>query len=76
MTLFGVAPERCHNYRVEGLQTRRLRRYDYRCACRTHQLTSTQDNRKIRAGLSLQTVRPIPRTQKFGFGPLRGHVYV
>jgi len=49
MALFGVAPERCHNYRVEGLQTQRLRRYDYRCACRTYQLTSIRHNR-IRSG--------------------------
>ncbi len=49
MALFGAAPERCHNYRVEGLQTRRLRRYEYHCGCRTHQLTSIRHNR-IRAG--------------------------
>jgi len=51
MALFGSAPERCHNYRVDGLQVRRLRRYDYRCACRTHQLTSIRHNR-IRSGQS------------------------
>jgi len=45
MTLFGAAPERCHNYRVDGLQVRRLRRYAYRCACRTYQLTSIRHNR-------------------------------
>jgi len=45
MTLFGAPPERCHSYDVEGLQTRRLRRYQYRCACRTHQLTSIRHNR-------------------------------
>jgi SprT protein len=45
MTLFDAPPERCHSYDVEGLQTRRLRRYEYRCACRAHQLTSIRHNR-------------------------------
>jgi len=49
MALFGAAPERCHNYPVDGLQVRCLRRYDYRCACRTHQFTSIRHNR-IRSG--------------------------
>lgn len=49
MALFGAAPERCHSYAVAGLQTRRLRRYDYRCACRIHRLTSIRHNR-IHAG--------------------------
>lgn len=45
MTLFGASAERCHSYDVEGLQTRRLRRYSYRCACKTHELTSIRHNR-------------------------------
>jgi SprT protein len=49
MSLFGAPPERCHSYDVEGQQTRRLRRYEYRCGCRSHQLTSIRHNR-IRAG--------------------------
>lgn len=49
MALFGASPERCHNYNIEGLQTRRLRRYEYRCECRIHQLTSIRHNR-IRSG--------------------------
>jgi SprT protein len=49
MAFFGVRPERCHNYDVSGLATRRLRRYPYRCACRDHQLTSIRHNR-IRGG--------------------------
>lgn len=49
MKLFGAAPERCHSYDVEDLQTRRLRRYLYRCACRAHELTSIRHNR-IEAG--------------------------
>ena len=49
MTFFGALPERCHSFSVEGMQTRRLRRYDYRCACRNHQLTSIRHNR-VRSG--------------------------
>lgn len=49
MGLFGAPPERCHNYNVDGLQTRHLRRYGYRCACRIHRLTSIRHNR-IRSG--------------------------
>ncbi|WP_165741737.1 SprT-like domain-containing protein [Candidatus Thiosymbion oneisti] len=49
MVLFGATPERCHHYRVDGLQVRHLRRYDYRCACRIHQLTSIRHNR-VRSG--------------------------
>jgi SprT protein len=48
MHLFGTAPERCHEYDVAGLQTRRLRRYLYRCACRAHQLSSIRHNRILR----------------------------
>lgn len=45
MGLFGASPERCHSYDVQGLQTRQLRRYQYRCDCRTHELTSIRHNR-------------------------------
>jgi SprT protein len=49
MAAFGAPAERCHSYATEGLQTRHLRRYAYRCACRTHQLTSIRHNR-VRSG--------------------------
>ncbi|MCB2263172.1 MAG: SprT-like domain-containing protein [Candidatus Thiosymbion ectosymbiont of Robbea hypermnestra] len=49
MAIFGAPPERCHDYDIDGLQTRHLRRYDYRCACRTHRLTSIRHNR-VRSG--------------------------
>jgi len=45
MKLFGAPPDRCHNYDVRGMEVRRLRRYQYRCECRTHQLTSIRHNR-------------------------------
>jgi SprT protein len=49
MSLFGAEPTRCHSYDVGGLQGRRLARYRYRCACRSHELTSIRHNR-IRGG--------------------------
>jgi SprT protein len=48
MRLFGAEPERCHNYDTDGLQARHLRRYHYRCGCRSHQLTSIRHNRILR----------------------------
>jgi SprT protein len=49
MRLFGAVPERCHSFEVDGLQTRRLRHYDYHCGCRAHQLSSIRHNR-VQAG--------------------------
>jgi SprT protein len=45
MRLFGAEPRRCHDYDVEGLQARRIRRFSYRCGCRSHLLTSIRHNR-------------------------------
>ena len=45
MRYFGAEPRRCHSFAVEDLPTRQLRRFDYHCACRTHQLTSTRHYR-------------------------------
>jgi SprT protein len=53
MRLFGAAPERCHDYDVGGLQTRRLRRYPYQCACRSHQLSSIRHQRVLRGQIYL-----------------------
>jgi len=63
MATFGAPPERCHSYSLAGVQTRRLRRYQYRCACRTHQLTSIRHNR-VRSGQSYlcrQCGKPLER---------------
>jgi len=51
MRIFGAIPDRCHSYDTAGLETRHLHRHPYRCACRTHQLTSIRHNRAQR-GLS------------------------
>ena len=48
MRLFGVPPERCHDFDVSGLQTRTLNRYPYQCGCRSHLLTSIRHHRILR----------------------------
>jgi len=48
MLYFGAKPKRCHNYDVSKLPTRKLKRFNYRCNCRDHQLTSIRHNRVIR----------------------------
>jgi SprT protein len=63
MRLFGAEPSRCHNYDIAGLQTRRLRRFAYRCDCRSHQLTSIR-HKRILAGqvyLCRQCGKPLSR---------------
>jgi len=45
MALFGADPSRCHDYDVTRASRRRLKRFDYRCDCRSHQLTSIRHNR-------------------------------
>ena len=47
MRHFGAEPRRCHSFAVEDLATRRLRRFDYHCGCRTHQLTTTRHHRVL-----------------------------
>jgi SprT protein len=49
MRHFGAEPRRCHDFAVDDLRVRRLRRFDYHCVCRTHQLTSTR-HRRAQAG--------------------------
>ena len=43
----GAEPRRCHNFAVDDLPTRRIRRFDYHCPCRAHQLTSTRHHRAL-----------------------------
>ncbi|BCX88081.1 hypothetical protein MIN45_P0448 [Methylomarinovum tepidoasis] len=45
MRLFGLEPQRCHDYDVAGGQARRLQRFRYRCGCREHALTSIRHGR-------------------------------
>jgi SprT protein len=47
MRYFGAEPQRCHNFPVDHLPTRRLRLFPYHCSCRTHDLTSTRHHRAL-----------------------------
>ncbi len=71
MRLFGAEPMRCHDYDVEGLQARRVRRFRYRCGCRSHQLTSIRHNRVLdgqiylcrSCGRPLESVTEVPEDE-------------
>lgn len=47
MQLFGAEASRCHNYDVSRASRRKLQRFNYRCRCRTHQLSSIRHNRVL-----------------------------
>ncbi|MCF6283034.1 MAG: SprT-like domain-containing protein [Candidatus Polarisedimenticolaceae bacterium] len=47
MQLFGADNQRCHSYEVKTSPRRQLARFNYRCGCREHQLTSIRHNRII-----------------------------
>ncbi|HEC19439.1 MAG TPA: metallopeptidase (SprT family) [Gammaproteobacteria bacterium] len=51
MRLLGAEPRVTGNYDLTGLPVRQQRRFDYRCACMTHSLTTVRHNR-IRRGQS------------------------
>ena len=46
MALFGEVPTRCHQYAVEAVRT--VRRFEYRCGCKTHQLSTVRHARVVR----------------------------
>ncbi|MGD2117619.1 MAG: SprT-like domain-containing protein [Chromatiales bacterium] len=48
MQLFQADASRCHNYDTSGLALRRYTRFNYSCACRTHELTSIRHKRILR----------------------------
>ena len=40
---------RCHDYALDGIRVKRQRRWDYRCACSTHELSTTR-HKRMQAG--------------------------
>ncbi len=48
MLAFGCTPETTCNYDLQGIPTRQVRRITYRCACRSHQLSSYRHHKIIR----------------------------
>ncbi len=49
MVFFGAEPLRCHSYDVSGITLRKLKRFNYKCQCKNHQLTTIRHNR-VRRG--------------------------
>lgn len=43
MSWFNVKAKRCHNFAAEP--SRKIRRFEYRCSCSSHQLSSIRHNR-------------------------------
>jgi SprT protein len=48
MRVLGADPRRCHDFDVDGLKARRLRRHAYHCRCGEHALTSIRHHRVLR----------------------------
>lgn len=47
MSKFGAKPIRCHNFSTQGIPTRRMRYFPYRCSCRNHQLSAIRHRRTL-----------------------------
>ncbi len=76
---FGIKPKATGRYTLHGVPVRRQQRHAYRCACRSHELTSTRHNRQQqgsayicrRCGASLQAVVAPDNGQLVSGGVLR-----
>ena len=53
MALFGAEASRCHQFDTRQSKSRQLRQFDYRCGCRSHQLSSIRHNRVTRGQVYL-----------------------
>jgi SprT protein len=50
MAFFNAPAERCHHYDTSQAEVRTMRYFEYRCDCRTHQVSAIRHNR-IRSGV-------------------------
>ncbi|MCC5888091.1 MAG: SprT-like domain-containing protein [Gammaproteobacteria bacterium] len=50
---FGVKPERTHRFPTAGVRSRRQRRWNYRCACGAHELSTVRHHRVQRGTVYL-----------------------
>lgn len=66
MALFGAEASRCHNYDVSRSTRRRLQHFDYRCDCRSHELSSIRHNRVLQGQtyLCLACKQPLVQSGK------------
>ncbi|HEB96614.1 MAG TPA: hypothetical protein ENI96_09325 [Sedimenticola thiotaurini] len=53
MILFGADPKRCHDYDLAQVRQRRMRRFSYRCDCRSHRISAIRHNRMLRGQVYL-----------------------
>lgn len=54
MHFFGADPTRCHKYDVANARVRTTKKHPYRCACRTHLISTVRHNKIIRHGSRLR----------------------
>lgn len=52
MHFLGVAPQVTGNYDLTGVPIKKQRRFDYACACMTHQLSSTRHNKILKKNIN------------------------
>lgn len=62
---FGVKPERTHRFPTAGVRSRRQRRWNYHCACGSHELSTVRHHRVQRGTVYLcrrchEPLRPEP----------------
>jgi SprT protein len=48
--VFKLVPERCHTYDTSVTKVKRQQRFPYKCACRTHSISTTIHNRIQQSG--------------------------
>ena len=56
MLLFKAEPKATGNYDLTGIPVRRQKRHDYRCDCKTHQISTVRHN-KITTGAAIYLCR-------------------
>lgn len=50
LRVYKLSPERCHTYDTSVTKVKRQQRFPYKCACRTHSVSSTIHNRIQKSG--------------------------
>lgn len=45
--VFNIRPDRCHAFDTSVTKTKRKKRFEYRCNCKSHEITSIMHNRML-----------------------------